>query len=419
MFWQFEGQGWEGRTSGLQVEGTDYGRRFPVPQEWTKKAYTITVTRDLFPVRIYFYSVGTGTLFIDAVSLTREGMEIPKVARRAGRPSRVEIRGTVPYLDGKPFFAIGLYNAEPEALRGTGFNFICRDPGPGAMGLNFLDRCHENGIMVSINMEGIMRAHLPWQVVEFIEPFKDHPAVFAWYVCDEPDHPRWTVPPPEMRLATTLLHRADPNHPTWTVVMPWADSNIYQYADTVDIIATDMYPIADYKRQLIRVARATDVLRRAVKGQRPVWMVTEATSKATPQEEYAITYLAVTHGANGIVYWNFNDARRNPQIWKTMVDISLELKTLTPVLVSPSSQRPVRVDNEHIHFLAKEHEGKFYLLTVNASPEPQSKVRLTLPGLQDNATARVLFENRTVRMRNGVLTDDFAGYERHVYEIEG
>ncbi|HID08388.1 MAG TPA: hypothetical protein EYP10_14720, partial [Armatimonadetes bacterium] len=341
MFWQFEGQGREGAGLSYAIRENYGSKRFDVPTRWTKYEYRVKVVRDVGPLAIYFYSVGGGILFIDAVSLVREGEVTEAVAtpRQPMKPSKVEIRGTVTYVNGKPFFPIGFYNAEPESLRGTGFNFICRDPGPGMPGLEFLDHCYANGIMVSINMEGIMRAHLPWQAPELIEPFKNHPAVFGWYVCDEPDHPRWTVPPPEMRLATSLLHRTDPNHPTWTVVMPWADSNIYQYADTVDIIATDMYPIADYNRQLIRVAHATDVLRRAVKWERPVWMVTEATSKATPQEEYAMTYLAVTHGANGIIYWNFNSARRNPKIWNTMVRISLELKRLTPALTSPTSKR--------------------------------------------------------------------------------
>jgi hypothetical protein len=100
-----------------------------------------------------------------------------------------------------------------------------------------------------------------------------------------------------------------------------------------------------------------------------------------------------------------------------MVAISLELKTLTPVLTAPTSQREIQVDREPIHFIAKEREGQLYLLTVNARPERQPKVRFTIAGLRGETTARVLFEDRSLRVVNGRLIDEFAGYERHVYEI--
>jgi len=419
MFWQFEGRGWSGRTDGLNVEGPDYRIRFDVPKDWVKKEYRVAVSRPIDNVRIYFYSVGTGTVFIDGVSL--EPLQAARhrrvMSEAKGRPRHVELRGGSVWVDGKPFFAIGFYNAEPEALRETGFNLICHDPGPGPIGLEFLDRCQRAGVMVSVNMEGIMRAHLPWQAAEFIKPFQRHPAVLAWYVCDEPDHARWTVPPPEMRLATKLLHEADPHHLTWTVVMPWADSNIYQYADSVDIIATDMYPIADYKRDVLRVAHAADVLRRSVKGKRPVWMVTEATAKATPEEEYAMSYLAVTHGVSGIVYWNFADARRDPHMWSTMKRIAGELAVLAPVLCSPSEPVEVEASSRQVHVLAKRHAGKLYVICVNGSKERQANVIVTLPASSGRA-ADVLFESRSIAVKAGRLVDSFKPYERHVYVLE-
>jgi len=417
MFWQFEGGGREGGGLADAIPKGYRGERVDVAQQWTKYEQEVEVTRDAGPLAVYFYSVGGGTLFLDAVSLVRQDAEAEQPPPpRDLKPSKVELRGTVTYVNGQPFFPVGFYNADPDALKGTGFNFICRDPGPGAPGLEFLDRCQANGIMVTANLEGVMRAHVPWQAPEAIEELQRHPAVFGWYVCDEPDHAQWTVAPPEMRLATRLLHEADPNHPTWTVVMPWADSNIYQYADTVDIIGTDMYPIADYDRKVLEVARATDTMRRSVKGERPVWMVTEATAKATPEEEYAITYLALTHGANGIIYWVFDDAHGSPEIWETMVKISLELKELTPALVSPSAADQPTAANPNIHCLAKQPKGQLVLLTVNASSEAQPAVQITLPGIAEQ-TARVLFEDRTVSLERGRLTDEFGPYERHVYVL--
>lgn len=419
MLWFFHKMEGGGPSVEEAIPKNNRSDRFDVPFQWNKYEYEIQVVKEVGPLAIYLCNVGGGTLYVDALSLVREGEKATesKVFSKR-RPSKVEIRKGEIYVNSKPFFPIGFYNAEPEDLKGTGFNLICRDPGPGIPGRDFLDRCEENGIMVSVNLEGVLRAHLPWKVPEVIKSFMDHPAVFAWYTCDEPDHAQWTVPPPEMRLATKLLHKADPNHLTWTVVMPWADSNIYQYADTVDIIATDVYPISGYNREVIRVALGTDVLKRAVRGERPVFMVTEATAQATPEEEYAMTYLAITHGAKGIIYWNYKDAKQNPIIWDTMLKIGKELKELTPILTSPDSPLLVNVNNPNIHFLLKKYKGKFYLLTINASKESQGKVVFHLPFLKESKNVKVLFEGRELRIKEGVLEDSYAGYERHIYEID-
>lgn len=426
MFWALEGTKAE---TPPEITKNQRSPRFDVPREWEKREYEVVVQRDV-DVRLYIYSVGGGTLFVDAVSLVRKGEE----KRQEGaveigakmKPSKAEIRGTTVFVNGKPFFPIGIYGATPDALKGTGFNLIVTDIVGGAggfSGFDFLDRCYENGIMVSIGLTGLMRAHLPWQAPKAVEELKEHPAILGWYVCDEPDHARWTVPPPEVRIASKLLRQSDPNHLTWAVVMPWADSNIYQYADTVDIISTDEYSFNDFPTYkpspIAHLIRTIGVLKRAVKDERPIWLVTEAFGKVTPEQMVASTYVSLAQGVNGIIYFSFDGAQRNRQIWERLVNLSLELRELAPVILSPQPKWEAKVDNEHIHFAIREYGGKLYIITVNSSAEPQRDVKINLPWLRQNLRARVLFENREVTIRNGALIDNFAGYERHVYEVEG
>lgn len=418
MFWAFLGTKVE---TPPEIAQNQRSPRFDVPSQWTKYEYEVIVSEDV-EVRLYFFSVGRGTLFIDAVSLVKEGEEKPRVEGKAKvKPSKVEIRGNKVYVNGKIFFPIGIYGGEPEALKGTGFNLIVRDIAGGAgggVGIDFLNRCQENGIMVSMGLSGLLRAHLPFQAPKAIEPYKDHPAVFAWYICDEPDHSLWTVAPPEVRLATSLLHKADPNHITWAVVMPWADSNIYQYADSVDIITTDDYPFnsfANYEPYpTAHIGKTLGVLKRAVKSQRPIWLVTESYGNVTGEQTYADAYMALVHGAEGLIFFSFEDSFNKPERWSKLRDLSLELKELAPIILSPDSKREVKVDNERIHFLGKEYKGKFYLISVNGSGGEQKGVKFSLPL---RGKARVLFEGREVEIKGGVLVDDFAGYQRHVYEI--
>ncbi|MFQ6099110.1 MAG: beta-galactosidase, partial [Armatimonadota bacterium] len=189
------------------------------------------------------------------------------------------------------------------------------------------------------------------------------------------------------------------------------------YAHAVDILASDDYPINEKKPcNLLRVARTTDLLRRATKGEKPVWLVIQSTSKATPEEEYAVTYLGVTHGANGILYWEYNDAKRSPAVWEAVVALSNELKALTPALTAPTVQPGARADSSDVHLITKDAADGLYVIAVNAAPEPVGRVTITIPRHLD-APAEVLFEGRRIKLADGKITDEFRGYERHVYRI--
>lgn len=413
MFYSLEREGGNAVTRGATCP------RFEVPEQWTEKRFEVEVAEPGGPVALYLYNVGSDTLYIDDVALVSEAPGAVKAAPAVGakkgvtgKPTVVTVRGEVIYVNGDPFFPLGFYHGDPAAYEGTGFNFTTGRTG-GDVG-EFLDECARYGVYGQVALEGLMRGHVPEKAAEVARRYKDHPALLAWYVCDEPDHMRWNVPPPEVRLATKLLHREDPNHLTWVVVMPWADSNLYQYADTVDVLASDVYPIGT-SRPLTKVAYTQDVMRRAHHG--PTWMVPQATPKATPAEEYLVTYLALTHGASGIVYWNYEGARRDPRIWETMKRISLEIKELTPALTSPTSEREVWASSEHIHHILKETPEAYYLITVSDSKEPLGEVTLEVPWLTRSSEAKVMFEDRTVPIEGGKLTDRFDTYQRHVYRI--
>jgi predicted DNA-binding protein len=407
MFYGLERGGSDAITQGKTCD------RFAVPETWTTHTFDVTVKDPGGPVGLYLYNVGSNTLYIDDVSLVPTGGGKPSISKPVtGKPVKVTIKDRVTYVNGKPFFPLGFYQGDPAGYEGTGFNFTTGQPGVKLD--EFLDTCAKLGVYTQVYLEGLLRAHVPDKAGEVARQYKNHPALLGWYICDEPDHMRWNVPPPEIRLASKLLHEEDPNHLTWIVVMPWADSNLYQYANTCDVLATDDYPIGT-RSPLTHVAYSQDVMVQAHRG--PTWMVPQATSRATPDEEYLVTYLALTHGASGIVYWEYNSARQNPTIWETMKKISLEIKELTPALTSPTSKKKAIVSNEHIHHILKETKDAYYLITVSDSKDALQAVALELPWLPDGTKAEVMFENRSVATAAGRLTDDFTTYQRHVYRI--
>jgi hypothetical protein len=402
---------------GLEGGGFSRYQRAPVGAEWQRMELPVDVEAGK-RLRVYLMSVGPGTVYLDEVTLVGDQMPGQGGAARAGlEPGKVECRGDVVMVDGKPFFAIGIYRAAPSDLAGTAFNCI---PGWDSSDQATLDACSAAGIYMMPDLSGLMRGHLPQQAALCIPQLMNHPAVLAWYVCDEPDHEAWTVPPDEMELARQVLRAADPNHPTCTVVMPWAESNLYGYADCTDILMADPYPIGNKKpTDFSSVVRANDIMRRATKLSKPTWSVIQGTAAATPEEETAVVYLSVTHGARGVLFWEYSDARKNPAVWKQIVTLADELRQLTPALTSPDTAEAARASNGAVSVLAKQGPDGVTVIAVNGSDAPATGVQITIPGLGTRLGERLFGATAGLRIRaqDGVISDDFAGYERQVYRF--
>ncbi len=59
-----------------------------------------------------------------------------------------------------------------------------------------------------------------------------------------------------------------------------------------------------------------------------------------------MTYLALTHGAKGLIYWCYYNLRMLPQyqeMWNGMKKIGAEVRILEPALLSPEDIGPAKV----------------------------------------------------------------------------
>ena len=213
----------------------------------------------------------------------------------------------------------------------------------------------------------------------------------------------------------------DPLHVAFLVIHGTA--KIVDFVHVTDVVASDPYPIGGSNLP-IQVSAETIQLRKLTGDKKPAWMVTQAfgyqgAREPTPQEEYCMNYLAVVGGAKGIIYFMYKPTYI--PLWEAMGKLNNELKELESILLSPDVKEEVQITDESspLQMLQKKHNGKTYLITVNTVNNPV-EAEFYLPGLKDRANkVRVLFENRSLRYRNGGFKDNFKGYERHVYEIEG
>jgi hypothetical protein len=61
--------------------------------------------------------------------------------------------------------------------------------------------------------------------------------------------------------------------------------------------------------------------------------------------------------------------------------------------------------------------NKKYFIVLNRKGKGKQAVHIKLTGVPDG-TAKVLFEDRTVQVKNREIVDDFAGFESRVYVVE-
>jgi len=133
----------------------------------------------------------------------------------------------------------------------------------------------------------------------------------------------------------------------------------------------------------------------------------------TAGEQVAQTYGSVIKGAAGV--WYFGGIPFARKHWEAYKQLNSELLSLSDVLFSGEAVDPIASDQSAVISLTRRHGGKIYLITVNIENRPAT-ASFRLPG--GVKTAGVLFENRQLKVADGVLKDDYAPHERHVYSFE-
>ncbi len=359
--------------------------------------------------------------------------------------------------DGKPFFPLGWYDdasiGHLNEIIDSPFNCILNygtNLKPKDYMLKYMDKMQQHGLKLIYCMNDVYPTATylkdkAWEGIKgnenivpaVIKAYRTHPAILAWYLNDE--IPRALAP--KMKNYYMDVRNADPNHPCYIVLCNM--SELKYFPDTTDIMGVDPYPIPS--NPITTVSQWMDDANVSVHGHKPTWLVPQAfawyqygainpnrghvpsaeelkTGRApTYDESRCMTYLALTHGAKGLIYYCYYDLRVLPhykEIWTGMKKLGQEVKTLSPVLLSPSDLGTVAYtpSKSPIHTKLKQCDGKLYLIAVNAGNTPCTvtfDIKKKLGTL-----ASVMFENRDIRDIQGTkLTDNFKPLEVHVYDL--
>ncbi|MCU0456450.1 MAG: hypothetical protein MUE74_09125 [Bacteroidales bacterium] len=341
----------------------------------------------------------------------------------------------------RQFFPFGFYTYSPvhptlpEEEVVKGFNMI--SPYQRILSETFsqrkvyMDRCAEIGMKVHFNLlsvsggggvnsliEGITPDEKKERLVNEIIAFRDHPALLAWYIADEPNG--YKISPDSLQKIYELVHELDPWHPVSVVFMaPFLSSRLY--ADALDIVMADPYPVPDMPVSM--VGNTAGQLATEFAGRKPVWIVPQAfgggewwTREPTTQELRAMTYQAIIKGARGIQYFvrqGLNLFPKSTGAWAECGRMAVEIAQLIPWLLSDEKTVTVRSGSENVIVTSAMHDGQLMIMAANKLNTPQ-RADFYMEG-SCSGKARIIFENRSVNVSGGYFYDQLSALGTQVY----
>jgi hypothetical protein len=146
----------------------------------------------------------------------------------------------------------------------------------------------------------------------------------------------------------------------------------------------------------------------------------EANVSPTPQKRRSSVYLALMSGYSGILYQtkssngNFSDY---PLVYTDCALLAEELAELTPAFTAPYHVPPVTSDVPAVVCRAWNELGMVTVVAVNLNDQPAG-FRAGIENSTISGIADLMFENRTLNMENGAVTDMIDGYGTRIWRFD-
>ena len=245
-----------------------------------------------------------------------------------------------------PVYPLGIYGVpstnDLTVLREAGFNLVA-----GSADQSFLDAAEANGLQVLAAPHTSAGPQFSTQAARAaVKRFDEHPALWAWYLIDEPDLNR--VPPGEVWRAHRFLKSLPARRPTALVL--FKGSEALDFANIADITMIDRYPVPWLP--LANFGQNVRQTRLALGRGKPMMAVIQAfdwsyfpelmgpeTGLRPPsyEEMRCMAYGALAQQASGLFFYAFDDGRwklrEHPEVWQAVQRIVREIRQ-QPALVS-------------------------------------------------------------------------------------
>jgi len=289
---------------------------------------------------------------------------------------------------------------------------------------------------------------------------KDDPIIVAWTLQDEPDNAQSLgkdkgfgppVPPEDVQKSYQVVREADPTRP---VLLNFGEGAAWdgprsrgsrvnhpedyaEYLKACDIASFAIYPAASsnptIEGDLSLIAQGADHLTKWSDGKKIIWAFIECTRvnsgiKATPDEVKAEVWLAITHGARGIVYFahefkpHFSEQAllNDRPMLQAVTAINRQVTRLARAINAAEPPGGVKVESTDasvpISAMARELDGDTYVFAVPMN-EGATRAQFALQNLPGDVLMEVVGEERDLNCADGKFSDDFQSWAVHIYKI--
>ena len=344
------------------------------------------------------------------------------------------------------FYPIGLYSVpgtrdDLASVRDAGFNVIT-----GPADRTFLDAARAAGLKVLTTPNTTAGDRFDADAARrAVVAFDRHPAVWAWYLVDEPDLNQ--VPPEKVRQVQQFFKRLPAHKPTALVLYKGSDA--LDYGNIADLTMIDRYPIPWLP--LANFGQHVRLTRLALGQHKPLVAVIQSfdwsayPELAPPEfplraptfaELRCMTYSALAMRADGLFYYAYRDRRwdlrQHPSSWDALRQVVREVNRRRPLFQAEHSWWPHQQDFPHWsnRFNAalescvalarlRVSPGNVavpagdYLLAVNTTPLEQVHRFTPTPLLEGSIP--VFEENRELPIKDGWVEDTLPPFAVRVY----
>jgi len=196
-----------------------------------------------------------------------------------------------------------------------------------------------------------------------------------------------------------------------------------KYADLkTDILMLDDYLSNNEGRTVDSVVKHADEMM-AVPGGKPCWYFLSGDvmslhyKNLSYAEQIAQSWGCLCAGCTGLS-WYF-DIPRTEGSYLAMVDVNREAQALAPVILSEElcESATANQPTTKLRHMTRTLEGAWYVLTCNIDARPLSATYTLPKAAPQNGTVEVLYENRTIPLKDGTFKDDYPACFRHLYKI--
>jgi hypothetical protein len=372
------------------------------------------------------------------------------VVSRSQASSRVNGEG---YLEkgGKIVFPLGMFNntARLKEEVEAGFNIVHfynaarvrAGERPDDQRLaDAMNQCLAAGMHALLMVpQGFATEHEWSAFTRRIRMFRNHPALLAWD--EEEGVARGDMAIETLQRIRRILREEDPHHPLMVGDARDVIGRITDRGNMFPLGEMDLgmwwwypFPLKPGPDAALHGQEASGGLlleppafltRRNTS--KPIWVGVQAYKKPgaggrypTPVEYRAQAYLALIHGAQGLMWYGGSvtgGAFLNPQEahWTELRQLVSELRDLSPLLVGPREGTAVQPADSTVAAATARTPNRRVLLAVNRGPDAcQASFQI---GASSATVVRVIGENREVSVPQGLLTDSFAPFGTHVYDL--